>query len=163
MTSEPNLPIVKFDKPNHVRTYAAPYLRADSEGREVIWATPRYFLTSPEIDRAALVKALNKVSKIRTAFHWTFSIVCVTLIWLDSEFLGVNSFEWVLFASVVISNYIESRWFQSRLQKTLHPHADHLTEVDVPAQSLWSIVLSSTATVLAILLLVFVLGIPLFK
>ena len=111
MTSEPNLPIIELDDPSHLRAYAGPYLRTDREGREVIWATPRYFLTSPEIDRAALVESLNKVSKIRTVFYWIVSIVCVTLIWLDFEFLGVNSFEWVLFASVVISNYIESHGF----------------------------------------------------
>ena len=151
MTSKPNLPIIKFDGPNHVRAYATPYLRTDSEGREVIWATPKYFLISPEIDRAALVESLNKVSEIRTVFYWIFSIVCVTLIWLDFESLGVNSSEWVLLASVLLAD-LQSRWLDARLRKTLHPYTDYLTEVSIKYS--WRDVLSDTIKVFATILLV---------
>ncbi|MGB0646593.1 MAG: hypothetical protein ACPGQS_05415 [Bradymonadia bacterium] len=151
MTSEPNLPIIELDDPSHVRAYAGPYLRTDREGREVIWATPRYFLISPEIDRAALVKALNKVSKIRTAFYWTFSIVCVTLIWLDFKSLNINISEWILLASVLLAD-LQSRWLDARLRKTLHPYTDYLTEVSIKYS--WRDVLSDTIKVFGTILLV---------
>ena len=151
MTPESSLPIIKVDKPNHVRTYAAPYLRTASEDREVICAPPRYFLIAPRIDRTALVVAVNNLSKIRTVLTWVFSVVCLTLIWLDFEFLGLNSFVWALLIGN-IALHIEHRWFESRLFKMLQPYADHLTEVSVKYS--WQSALFGATKLLATILLV---------
>ena len=166
MTSKPNLPIIKFDGPNHVRAYATPYLRTDSEGREVIWAPPRFFLISPEIDRAALIEALSKLSRIHTIVEYSAFVSCMILIGLDFEFLGVNNlgwvpdveflgvtgFNWVKLASILSVIEGKSRWYKSRLRETLHPYADHLTEVSV--KSSWRKELFGAAKLIAIILLV---------
>ncbi|MGB0646592.1 MAG: hypothetical protein ACPGQS_05410 [Bradymonadia bacterium] len=132
MTPQPNLPTIKFDEPyiGVWRVPIPPFLWTDTEGREVIWATPRYFLISPEIDHAALVKTLAKVSRARTLISWTLVVVFVTLTWRNFEFMGVNSFVWaMLIVNIVV--HIEHRWFKSHFFKMLHPYADHLTEVSV--------------------------------